>query len=193
MRIVKLECANCGTHFERKYHSDLAKPGKRYCSPDCAAEGQRTISRELRICEFCGKPYTPKERAQRFCTMSCSARFNNPKRPKRAKTPRRGTPPRRRVDYTTLTIGQLRQELKTRNYHTRIRTHARLVYEQSGLPMECCVCGYTRGLDVCHLRPVSDFPDDTPISVVNALDNLIILDKLCHWEFDNGFLLLDLD
>jgi hypothetical protein len=35
---------------------------------------------------------------------------------------------------------------------------------------------------------LTSFPLETPISVVNALDNLVGLCRNCHWEFDNGLL-----
>lgn len=52
----------------------------------------------------------------------------------------------------------------------------------------CEVCGYRKHVEVCHIKPVSDFSRDTKMSVVNDRGNLIILCPNCHWEFDNGLL-----
>lgn len=46
-------------------------------------------------------------------------------------------------------------------------------------------CDYDKHVQVCHRRAISDFPLDTPLSVVNAIDNLIVLCPNHHWEFDN--------
>jgi predicted restriction endonuclease len=46
-------------------------------------------------------------------------------------------------------------------------------------------------VNVCHKRPVSDFPDDAKISEINDINNLIGFCKNHHWEFDNGYLIFD--
>lgn len=190
IQMVKLECANCGVWFERKYRSDQKKATNHYCTRACESESHRTISKLIWICGYdpCGQQYTPSDRVQKFCSQSCASRHNNSLRPKELRPPKE----KRGTDYETMTLKELRETLKTRNYHTRIRSHSRSVYVDSGLPMECCVCGYTRGLDICHIKPVSEFPDDTMIAVVNDIENLMVLDKLCHWEYDNGFLVIEM-
>jgi hypothetical protein len=70
-------------------------------------------------------------------------------------------------------------------FHAKVRGLARAVYMG---PKVCAACGYSLHVDVCHIRPVRDFPMDTPLSVVNAADNLVALDKRCHWEMDHGHL-----
>ena len=48
-------------------------------------------------------------------------------------------------------------------YRAPIAKHARKVYIASGLPMTCLVCGYDKFTDICHIKPVSEFPDGTLI------------------------------
>lgn len=57
-----------------------------------------------------------------------------------------------------------------------------------GTDMCCAACGYAKHVEVCHIRPICDFPKDALVSEVNALDNLILLCPNCHWEFDSGLL-----
>jgi hypothetical protein len=57
-------------------------------------------------------------------------------------------------------------------------------------PYRCSRCGYDKHIEVCNKRALTTFPLDTPISVVNALDNLVGLCPNCHWEFDHGLLQL---
>jgi len=39
---------------------------------------------------------------------------------------------------------------------------------------------------VCHIKAVSDFDENTPIVIINSIDNLMALCPNCHWEFDNN-------
>ena len=48
--------------------------------------------------------------------------------------------------------------------------------------------GYDKHYEVCHIKAVSDFSEDTPITVINHIDNLVALCPNHHWEFDNGLL-----
>lgn len=50
---------------------------------------------------------------------------------------------------------------------------------------KCQRCGYDKHVEACHIKPISSFPNDTLISVINHKDNLIALCPNCHWEFDN--------
>lgn len=70
-------------------------------------------------------------------------------------------------------------------FHAKVRGLARGAYKG---PLGCAACGYSLHVDICHIRPVADFPDDATLREVNAPENLVALDKRCHWEFDNGYL-----
>jgi len=74
------------------------------------------------------------------------------------------------------------------NKYRRIRAHARYSYINSNRPKACENCAYDKHYEVCHIKPIRLFDMDTPISVVNALDNLIALCPNCHWELDNGLI-----
>jgi hypothetical protein len=63
-----------------------------------------------------------------------------------------------------------------------IRSRARSVIKDR----TCCEkCGYDKHVEACHIKPISSFPDDTPIDLINSPDNLLALCPNCHWEFDN--------
>jgi 5-methylcytosine-specific restriction endonuclease McrA len=51
---------------------------------------------------------------------------------------------------------------------------------------KCNICGYSRHIEVCHLKPIKDFAVDD--IEVNSLYNLIGLCRNCHWELDNNYL-----
>lgn len=71
-----------------------------------------------------------------------------------------------------------------------IRAHAKKTYMTSEQKQTCKKCGYDRYVEVCHIRPVSDFPDLALVSEINDISNLVALCPTHHWEYDNGFLKL---
>lgn len=88
-----------------------------------------------------------------------------------------------------MTIKEVRQEAKYQA-SARIRELARGVYKNSGRPKYCLVCNYDAHYEVCHIIGISEFPEDTLVSVVNHIDNLIAMCRNHHWELDNGILKL---
>jgi len=75
-----------------------------------------------------------------------------------------------------------------------IRQHARKVFRaKHGDKAPCVACGYDRYVDVCHVKPIRDFPDDTKLFEINTNTNLVGLCPTHHWEFDNGILVLGED
>ncbi len=63
-------------------------------------------------------------------------------------------------------------------------------YKKSKLPRKCFVCGYDKYIEVCHIIGISTFNENTLITQINSIDNLIALCPNCHWEFDHGLLKL---
>jgi predicted restriction endonuclease len=64
------------------------------------------------------------------------------------------------------------------------------VFSESAKPLTCAVCGYSRYIEICHVKPVKDFPDEAMLTEINSPDNLIALCPTHHWELDNGLLKL---
>ena len=90
-------------------------------------------------------------------------------------------------DWTKITYGELKEK---RNYqvNSRIRELARVYYYQDNPHPVCANCGYSKHVELHHIKGISTFSDDTPISVINNYNNLIPLCPNCHWEADNGLL-----
>lgn len=180
----------------------------RYKCPDCGRKfrpGARLQARHgenLRVttCAECGTETTnPK-----FCSRSCAAAFNNRLNPRKIASPKYckhcGKPIHGRrttcedcnpniVDFNTRTLGEIQRTAKYQ-VSARMRDIARRVYAKSNLPRACRNCGYDKHVEICHVRSISSFPDDTPVAVVNDLCNLVALCPNCHWEFDHGLLVL---
>ena len=153
----------------------------------------------MNLCLNCGKETTnPK-----FCSRSCSATFNNKKREKIKKYCKQcgaligeGVECRRTlcencnpniIDWSNMTLGEVREK-RQYQIHSRIRELARKKALKETRFCKCAECGYDKHIEVCHIKAISDFPDDTSIENVNDLSNLVGLCPNHHWEFDNGLL-----
>lgn len=91
------------------------------------------------------------------------------------------------IDWDTRTIRQEINKNKIR-VTANIRDRARRTYLRSDKPKCCINCGYDKHFEVCHIKGIKDFDIDTPVSVVNDLDNLIALCPNCHTELDRNLL-----
>lgn len=91
------------------------------------------------------------------------------------------------VDWSSISYGEAKGKRKYQA-NSRIRELARSLYQKSDKPKQCANCGYDKHYEVCHIKGISTHSDDTPISVINDLGNLIALCPNCHWELDNGLL-----
>ena len=85
-----------------------------------------------------------------------------------------------------ITKGQLKEIKDTyQRYRSAIRREAENIFKESGLGYKCFICGYDKHIEIAHIKSVSDFSDDTKISEINDIHNLIALCPNHHWEFDN--------
>ena len=161
---------------------------------------QRLLRIAMTACPVCGR----ETRNPKFCSRSCAAKQNNvlvPKRRPAGSCFRCGRPVPRRHKYCPdhrsnkpLDRSQpIRAVADGSDHparrHARLRQDARRHY-LAARPYRCVRCGYDKHIEVCHKRPLTSFPLDAPISVVNSLDNLVGLCPNCHWEFDHGLLRL---
>ena len=156
----------------------------------------------------------------KFCSRSCAAIFNNKKFPKRkifhftkevicikcqsifiVHKEKWGTFQSRkyctdcspyfpRQDWTTATKATF-VGLVPYQVHSKIRQYARKAYQQSNLPKQCFVCGYSLHYEVCHKQSISSFSSSILVSEINSLTNLVALCPTHHWELDAGLLVIE--
>jgi 5-methylcytosine-specific restriction endonuclease McrA len=90
------------------------------------------------------------------------------------------------------TKGELVTEYIKRNHrssaYSYIRWHARAVVMKSDKQKTCCRCGYNKHTEVCHIKSIQSFNDNSTLEQINHPDNLMLLCPNCHWEYDNGLL-----
>lgn len=141
-----------------------------------------------------------KTQNPKFCSRSCSASYNNKISPKRVRTKSckkcKNLILSQRVfcdkckiniynDWDNITIEEIQCKAKyQRSAH--IRENARRNFKKNVDKPSCLICGYTKHVEVCHIKPIDSFPSSTPVSVVNHIDNLVGLCPNHHWEFDNN-------
>jgi len=192
---MDMTCQNCGSPFRvttGRYNESITRSGTppKACSRDCKKELQKTGTSKK--CYNCGKSiYVQRAnlRERNYCSQSCVAKVSNSMNPKRQRKEKpMKVAANRPSKIPNMTLAEIKERYKgTSNYHSIIRGDSRKVFAGE---KSCHVCGYSLHVDICHLRPVSDFPMYTVLSIVNSLDNLIALCKRCHWEFDHGHLAL---
>jgi len=56
-----------------------------------------------------------------------------------------------------------------------IEKEARRYYAWSGRKMACAVCGYSKSIQIRHLKPIAEYDDYDLVVVVNSLSNLVAL------------------
>ena len=69
-----------------------------------------------------------------------------------------------------------------------IQKIARKIFKEHNNEFKCLICGYDKHVEIAHIKPVSEFDDNSIISEINDINNLIALCPNHHWEYDNGFL-----
>lgn len=210
--MIELECQYCLHKFNRRLseHNNNIKRKRKItvCSHKCLSNLRRKYTDKKRICKQCNNEFLFNYHNQLFCSSSCSSTYNNSKRKKKklciicknvvekyAKYCNscrftRSFEKNNKADYSQISLEDLKAKYSLSAYHAKLRGHARSQYAKSKKPMKCKNCDYDLHVDICHVRDIKDFPLDTKVSVVNHIDNLIALDKRCHWEYDHGLLIL---
>ena len=165
----KKTCLCCGKDIPLGNKTFAEYKALKFCSQSCSAiAANQNTKRKMYYCKQCGKllGYGHDQCGQKQLCNDCNL-FN--------------------VDWCSITYGDVKGQRKYQ-VNSRIREIARRLYQKSGKPQKCMNCGYDKHYEVCHIKGISTHSDDTSISEINKLDNLIALCPNCHWEFDHGLL-----
>lgn len=153
-------------------------------------------------CKFCEKVLSYVAKNHTFCNSSCSAKYYNKRSPKRKRIKKCkscNTPILKNYTYCGFCIQQGRHlsggkplSLKTlgevvysndANRYNVIRYHSHYILKER--KNICESCGYSKHVQVCHIKPIQSFDLSTLIKDINAKENLILLCPNCHWEYDH--------
>ena len=142
---------------------EFTKEGNNYCSQKCANSSQermKTYRKKTKICKTCNDLiYSDRT----YCPTCFKNRIDL----------------KRIEDIATKTGNKCSQ-------HSYLRSLARQSLKKSGRIFECQFCKYSKYLECAHIKPVSSFPMNTLVSVVNNLSNLVWLCPNCHKEHDES-------
>jgi hypothetical protein len=155
-----------------------------------------------------------KKRSQKkFCNQSCAAKHNNVISPKRtADTFKCKTKDcnimlkksgcrsfcsecislnkhLRGHDRSNSTIEEVVKRQGSNSYDA-VRANCNNLYKSEKKNPLCQNCGYNKHIELCHIQPISSFPKETMLKIVNARENILFLCPNCHWEYDHGMLSL---
>lgn len=152
----------------------------------------------MNTCNFCNKETSnPK-----FCSRSCSAKNSNSVSPRRIKTKvcafkdceitilssrKYCTDHKNKFYLKFKTMGELRESAKGVQVNSYARGLAREWARKNLDCSGCWYCGYSTHVEVCHIKDVALFSDETYVSETYE-NNVIILCRNHHWEYDNGYL-----
>lgn len=168
-----VQCKECFDFFEKKL-SQINKTKNHFCSRSCAAKFnnkgiQRNPSKE-RICKSCNITFrlSSTHKSKSHC-QSCKME----------------------PVYGSMTLGEYRIRYKgsgpgmysyLRYLNREWNSHLR------SLP--CAICNYSKYVELAHIKSLKNLPDSVTIFQANAKENVIQLCPNCHWELDNGILIL---
>ena len=144
-------------------HCSKPTPNPKFCSRSCAAQVTNKIAKRKKTkfyyCEECRKECAYR---RKFCS-DCAKKMLSP-------------------DYT------LREAIYDQHHKSSafalVRGRARNSPKAQRIK-SCEKCGYNKHVEVCHIKPIADFPLNTKLSVINDESNLMILCPNCHWEHDH--------
>lgn len=157
-----VECKKCGKKFD-KNKTEIKRSPNHYCSRKCShsvntkQNPRRIKTKKCKICD----------------TLIFSSRQKCPQCIKNLQP----------LDYT------LEEAIYTKHHKSSafalVRSRARTIAKHLGLN-KCVKCGYSKHVEIAHIKPISDFPLSAKLSEVNSQNNLLPLCPNCHWEHDHN-------
>lgn len=163
---ITLSCGFCNIEFEKSY-SQYLKTDNHYCSKSCAIKRNNAnpLVNRRKLEGSCLDCQTVISSSRKYCKICFTNRFL--------------------VNIDNLTKLEMYQK---QNYHQKIRSDSRNKKLQLDSDIQCLICGYTNFVEVAHIKPVASFSDNTLMSEINSISNLIYLCPNHHKEFDRGLL-----
>lgn len=210
-------CEKCSCEFPVKVRIDgiVRHLGNRKYCLDCSPFATREEMRLQRAaiekpCLQCGGAIRLKPRQamsvfneRKFCSLSCAAKYNNSETPKRkSKAPITLVCEHCGVAFDVPTSSYRRMycdNCKGASHRCGNRTKASADWQRRdvrshaisimrGREKVCGICGYSKFVEICHIKSVAEFPDEATFAEINHPDNLAYLCPNCHWEFDHGMI-----
>lgn len=214
---VEVICCNCGTSILRKrsdVNESIKKNHKIYCSQKCRIE-YKHLKIHDKICLKCNTPFTSKREEAMFCSKNCSTTYlniNSPRKKNRkictkcsevTKSWRHTLCERHWQEYKESkpelyldrTLKEYFEKDSLKNLHVssksaHIRGLANSWFKHLKL-LPCANCNYPKHVELCHIKAISEFDENSLLREVNSIENIIQLCPNCHWELDNDLIKIE--
>jgi hypothetical protein len=161
-------CKNCNTALKNKRN--------KYCSKSCAAIINNTLYPKRQLekqnkCKKCFKKYSRRsDRKTHGVCMGCYKEDLI-------------------LSYGNKTKKEAMNEslqYAAKHRYEMIRQHGkRLAKIKNWYKDKCEKCGYDKHTELCHVKPIHSFSDESLLYEINAKENIKFLCRNCHWELDN--------
>lgn len=145
-----------------------------------------------------------------FCSRSCAASYNNkvfPKKPPAIKyycvCGKQKTKNAKNCincvsvvdEYKAKTLKEYKEMVSTKGKHpswamAHIRNFNRS-WNSNLTILPCQKCNYDYHVELCHIKPISSYDENTMLGEINDPSNILVLCPNHHYEFDSGKLSLN--
>jgi hypothetical protein len=148
-------------------------PNPKFCSRSCAASMNNRIS--------------PKRKADNRC-QACNVSVGHRRKYCKECRKKGCIKTKRGILSTDITLRDaIYINLHKSSAFALVRHRARSIAKNLGMSA-CAICGYKKHVEISHKKPIAEFDLDTPISIINAKENIWPLCPNCHWEYDHGLI-----
>lgn len=157
-----------------------------------------------KLCKECLNIIPYEKKINKFCSKSCSGKFNNKNRKAKVLTKsckncfeliqsNRKLCKECYLEIKNVLNNKTIAEAETMNgkqasKYRNIRNNAYSNAKKFELQKICNYCNYSKYVELCHIKPIHKFTKDTLVSEVNKKENLIYLCPNCHWELDHNLI-----
>ena len=164
--VLSVDCLNCGNKTKNP----------KFCGKSCSASYNNRITPKRKLKKLCSKSGCLSI-VRNYRSLLCEPHYGEYK-----------------DSYRFTEVGEYRNKLSVKDKHpswanAHIRGFARSWLKHLTV-LPCKNCGYSKHVELCHIKPVSSYPDTATLSEINDESNVIQLCRNCHWEFDNNLLSL---
>lgn len=180
------KCKNCGKEVIR---NNAAVVGNVFCNRSCSAKynNKKHPKRELGVHYVDGKKVKSSRSFNNTC--KCGKKIWNTSQycQKCHKDIMKQDADKRFLETTFGEFKQLNSGESYR-YYNIIRMGSRRIAERREMEKVCKVCGYDNYVELCHINPISSFPDEATMEEINSPKNLVYLCPNHHKELDLGII-----
>ena len=138
----------------------------------------------------------------KFCSQNCAATYNNKQRG--LHSPKTCLMCSKPIHYSSKmcskcysisrakqgghkTLSEFKKISASKNRYQGVRNHAHLIVKINNLKTnKCLFCSYSNHLDLCHIKDIGSFKDDTKLKIINDPSNLVFLCPNHHWDLDHN-------